>query len=345
MPSKPTIKEVAREAGVSIATVSYVFNGKKTISADTRARVTAAIDKLGYVPNLNARSLGGNDSLLIGILSPQTEPGSALMFQNAFYGEILGAIEYEARINGYHIIISGTDPEESYLDLAWKRNLDGIIAIGVYPSEFYLKASQSRVPLVLVDSYCPGQHHHSIRIDDTYGSYLAARFLAGKGHRDIAFFCGQLRDDGVMQKRLVGYRQALEESGIPFRERLIYEGRINYQGGAELGETFIRSKETATAVLTAADILAIGAMKTFADAGMKIPDDISVMGFDDLEIAKYLSPGLTTIKQQIALKGKKAVELLVQNIREPGLTKREEILPVSIVERGSVRNLRGDEKP
>jgi LacI family transcriptional regulator len=339
MPGKPTIKDVAAEAGVSIATVSYVFNGKRTISAQTRARVNAAIDKLGYVPNLSARSLGGNDSLLIGVLSPQTEPGSALMFQNAFYGEILGAIEYEARLSGYHIVISGTDPAESYLDLAWKRNLDGVIAIGVYPSEFYADASQRRVPLVLVDSYCPGQHHHSIRIDDEYGGYLAARFLIEKGHRDIAFFCGQLRDNGVMQKRLSGYRQALDESGIPFRDNLVCEGLISHQSGAELAEAFIRSKKAATAVMAAADILAIGALKAFSDSGISVPGDISVMGFVDLEVSKYVPPGLTTVRQQIALKGKKAVELLVRSIREPGLTKREEILPVSIAQRGSVRDL------
>ncbi|MCL2034370.1 MAG: LacI family transcriptional regulator [Oscillospiraceae bacterium] len=340
MKTKSTIKEVAQEAGVSIATVSYVLNGKKTISADTCARVMAAIDKLSYVPNMSASNLGGNDSLLIGVLVPQTEPGSTLMFQNGFYGEILGAIEYEARINGYHLLISGTDPEESYLDLARKRNLDGIIAIGIYPGSFYSEASKRNIPLVLVDSYCPGQHHHNVRIDDIYGSYLATKYLIEKGHRQIAFFCGQLRDDGVMKKRLLGYKQALDAYATPFCDSLVFKGQIDCESGLALAEVFIRKKTAATAVLAAADILAVGAVKGFADAGWNVPKDISVMGFDDLEIAQYVPPGLTTVKQQIALKGKKAVELLVRSIREPGLTKREEVLPVSIVERGSVREIK-----
>ncbi|MDR1001065.1 MAG: LacI family transcriptional regulator [Clostridiales bacterium] len=341
MAEKPTITDVAREAGVSIATVSYVFNGKKSISAETRGRVMAAVEKLDYVPNLSARSLSGNDSLLIGVCVPQTEQGSALMFQNGFYGEILGAIEYEARIHGYHLLISGTNPEESYLDLARKRDLDGIIAIGVYPSEFYTKAGQSRIPLVLVDSYCPGQHNHSIRIDDTYAGFLAARYLLDKGHRAIAFFCGQLRDDGVMRKRLDGYKQALQSAGTPYNEKRVYEGRVEYQSGAESAKALMCAQTKATAVLAAADILAIGAVSAFEKEGWRVPGDISVMGFDDLEIAQYVPPGLTTVHQQIAQKGKKAVELLVQSIKEPGLTKREEILPVNIVERGSVRDLKG----
>ncbi|MCL2052643.1 MAG: LacI family transcriptional regulator [Lachnospiraceae bacterium] len=337
MPENVTIKEVAEEAGVSIATVSYVLNKKKAISQDTTQRVMEAISKLGYVPNLSARSLSSNDSLLIGVLVPQTEPGSTMMFQNGFYGEILGAIECEARINGYHLIVSGTDPEESYLDLARKRNLDGIIAIGVYPSDFYLEASSHDIPLVLVDSYCSGQHHHCVRIDDVYGSYLATKYLTDMGHQDIAFFCGKLRNDGVMQKRLEGYRQALEKRKIPFRKELVFEGLIDFESGINLANKLIDQKMPATAVLTAADILAIGAIKAFSARKINVPDDISIMGFDDLEVSKYIPPGLTTVKQQISLKGKRAVEILVQSIREPNLTKREEILAVDIVERGSVR--------
>ena len=122
--ARATLKDVAQEAGVSSATVSYILNGKRSISEETKARVMEAIKKLDYVPDLNARGLTMRDSKLIGVVVPQTEPGERLMFQNSFYSEILGSIEYYARLSGYHILISATDANESYLTLAKKRNLD-----------------------------------------------------------------------------------------------------------------------------------------------------------------------------------------------------------------------------
>jgi LacI family transcriptional regulator len=336
MTDHATIKDVAREAGVSSATVSYVFNSKKPISPHTKAKVMAAIEKLNYVPNINARTLSTNDSLLIGVLIPQTEPGSHLMFENTFYSEILSAIEFEARTHGYHILISGINAGETYMNRARGRNLDGIIAIGVYPDDLYREIKKSGIPLVLIDSYCDDAHCHNIRIDDVYGSYLATGYLLDRGHRDIAFLSGRLRDNGVMKKRLTGYQQALEERGIPFKKVYIFEGKIDFNNGVTLAQRLLAARQPISAVFAAADILAIGAMKTFFEKGLQIPRDISIIGFDDLQISRYMNPGLTTIGQEITLKGKKAVELLVQIIKEPDLTKREEILPLGIIERGSV---------
>ena len=208
--ARATLKDVAQEAGVSSATVSYILNGKRSISEETKARVMEAIKKLDYVPDLNARGLTMWDSKLIGVVVPQTEPGERLMFQNSFYSEILGSIEYYARLSGYHILISATDANESYLTLAKKRNLDGIIVIGMYPDEFYQQMKKTQIPIVLIDSYCGDHYYHSIRIDDAYGSYLAAKHLLSHGHREIAFFCGQIKENGVMKKRLLGFQQALE---------------------------------------------------------------------------------------------------------------------------------------
>ncbi|MDR2536831.1 MAG: LacI family transcriptional regulator [Treponema sp.] len=336
---RATIKDIARETGVSVATVSYILNGKKSISDETKAKVNAAIAQLDYVPDSAARSLSTKDSLLIGIVIPQTEPGSRLMFENPFYSELFSAIEYETRLHGYHLFISGTGVDESYLYLARKRNLDGIIAIGVYPDEFYQEVKKSKIPLVLIDSYCGDNHCHNIRIDDSYGSYLAASYLLNRGHRDIAFFSGQLRNNGVMHKRLEGFEQAMKEQGLPVRKATVFEGNIDLENGCILARRLLDAKLPVTAVLAAADILAIGAMKGLSEAGLRIPDDISIIGFDDLQIIGYLNPGLTTIRQEIALKGKKAVDILVQNIKTPDLTKREEVLPLSVVERDSVKTL------
>ncbi|MCI6435043.1 MAG: LacI family transcriptional regulator, partial [Clostridiales bacterium] len=259
--ARPTLKDVAQRAGVTTATVSYTLSGKRPISEQTKRRVMEAIAELDYVPNLDARSLSMRDSKLIGVVVPQTEPGDRLMFQNAFYSEILGSIEYYARLEGYHTLISATDANESYLTLAKKRNLDGIIVIGMYPDEFYQQMKKSQIPIVLIDSYCNDHYYHNIRIDDAYGSYLATRHMLENGHQHIAFFVGQLKENGVMKKRLLGYQQALQEQGLPFREEYIFEGQIDYSSGIELADKLIASGLPATGVVAAADILAIGAIK------------------------------------------------------------------------------------
>ena len=260
MDRRATLRDVAEKAGVTTATVSYILNEKKSFPDETRQRVMSAIAELGYIPNLSARTLTQRSSKLIGIVVPQTE-GSRLMFQNNFYAEILGSIEFHARQNGYHIIISATDANESYLRLARERNLDGIIVIGMYPDEFYRQMKESHIPIVLVDSYCNDHYYHNIRIDDAYGSYLATRYVLSKGHRNIAFFSGQLKENGVMKKRLAGYRDALSEYGIPFDRRYVFEGKIDYASGIDAAERLLSSRVPATAVVAAADILAIGAMK------------------------------------------------------------------------------------
>lgn len=339
--ARPTLKDVAQRAGVTTATVSYTLSGKRPISEQTKRRVMEAIAELDYVPNLDARSLSMRDSKLIGVVVPQTEPGDRLMFQNAFYSEILGSIEYYARLEGYHTLISATDANESYLTLAKKRNLDGIIVIGMYPDEFYQQMKKTQIPIVLIDSYCNDHYYHNIRIDDAYGSYLATRHMLENGHEHIAFFVGQMKENGVMKKRLLGYRQALQEQGLPFQEEYVFEGQIDYNSGIELANKLIDSGLPATGVVAAADILAIGAIKGFFEAGKRIPEDYSVIGFDDVEVSQYLTPGLTTVRQQISLKGQKAVELLLKHIADPSLPKQEEILPLQLVVRGSVKKLHG----
>ncbi len=335
--ARATLKDVAQLAGVSAATVSYALSGKRTISEETKQRIQAAIEELDYVPDLNARSLGTRDSKLIGIVVPQTEPGDRLMFQNSFYSEVLGSIEYYARQQGYHILISATDANESYLTLAKKRNLDGIIVIGMYPDGFYQEMKKTQIPIVLIDSYCNDHYYHNIRIDDAYGSYLATKYMLECGHKDIAFFAGQLKENGVMKKRLLGYQQALQEFEVPYRKEYVFEGQIDYESGIALAEQLLESGLPATGIVAAADILAIGIMKGLYEAGKSVPEDFSVIGFDDAEMSRYMTPGLTTVRQQISLKGQRAVELLLKHIEDPNLPKQEEILPLQLVVRGSVK--------
>lgn len=340
MKDKATIRDVATAAGVSAATVSYVLNGKKKVSEETRNAVLEIIRQMEYVPDLNARGLSRKDTRLIGVVVPQTEPGSTLMFRNNFYSEILGSIEFHARQNGYHVLISATDVTEDYLKLIQERNLDGVIIIGTYQSEFLSRLKELEVPVVLVDSYCKYDWFHAIRIDDEKASYMATKYVLDAGHRKIALVSGILHENGVMKKRFKGYQRALADYGISYSNKYLFEGNVDYDSGVKIARQIAEQEMDITAVVATADIFAIGLIKGFYEAGIRVPEDISVMGFDDLDIAAYLTPGLTTIKQQIVFKGERAVNLLVQNMEDPNMSKVEEILPVHLIERDSVKEMK-----
>lgn len=337
---RATLKDVAELAGVSKATVSYVLNdAKKPITEETRERVQKAIDKLGYVPNIGAASLSNNCSKLIGVVIPQTEPGSQLMFRNSFYSEILSAIEYEARKKGYHIIISATDVNESYMKLVMERNLDGVIVIGMFPDDFYQQFKKIEVPVVLIDSYCTDKYFHNIRIDDELGGFLVTKHAIDKGHKKIGFLTGQLHENGVIKKRLEGYKRALMEAGIEYDEKRIYEGTVDYETGRAIAHKIVANNDDITCLVTTADVLAIGALKGFTEAGVSVPNDYSLVGFDDLEISRFISPGLTTVRQDISEKGSLATKLLFDTIENPKIESKDIVLPFSLVERGSIKRM------
>ncbi|MCI1723222.1 MAG: LacI family transcriptional regulator [Lachnospiraceae bacterium] len=337
--ARATLKDVAKKAGVSTATVSYVLNGKKkSISDETKTKVMTAVRQLDYVTDMSAKSLVMKDSKLIGVVIPQTEEKNHKIFSNNFYSEILGAIEFKAREKGYQILVSGLDVDDDFLRIAHQRNLDGIIAIGVYSDRLYKLKKKLDIPVVLVDSYCRNTDFVNIRIDDVQGSYMAAEYMIRHGHRKIAFMCGTLNDSGVMRKRFMGYQKALEDNGITYKDAWLYEGNVDFQSGKEMAEKIVSDHTAITAIVTTADILAIGAMKGFINAGKKIPDDYSIIGFDDIVICDYVTPGLTTVKQQISEKGEEAMEMLANEIKGSKDLK-DVILPVQIVERNSVRSI------
>lgn len=185
MKNRVTIRDVAAASNVSVATVSYVLNGKKKVSEETKQKILTVIDELGFVPDLNARGLTVKDTKLLGVVVPQTEPGSKLMFHNIFYSELLGSIEYAARQRGYHVIISATDVTEDYLQLIQERNLAGVIIIGTYQNQFFSELKTLDVPVVLIDSYCKYDYFHKLRIDDENCSNLATEFVIQQGHKKL----------------------------------------------------------------------------------------------------------------------------------------------------------------
>ncbi len=332
-----SIKDVAREAGVSTTTVSYVLNQKatETISPETTARVWDAVHTLNYVPNLNARSLTSRRTNLIGVVIPQMEPGKEFMFANPFYGELLSAIEYTARRSGYHLLLSGPEPDQSYVGIARNRGVDGIIIVGSYPSQSITELHQLSVPVVLVDTYVKDPVFHTIGIDDRLGGQLATRYLLEMGHRRIAFVSGSVSEQGVIQKRFLGYMDALSEAGLALNERYLYLGAVNFAFAQSVAEEMHRRGDLETAAFATADILGMGLVKGLRRLGKRVPEDLSIVGFDDLDLAAMSDPSLTTVHQDIAEKGRNAVQIILDAM-DGRAGKQERILPIRLTVRDSV---------
>jgi LacI family transcriptional regulator len=335
------IKEVAKEAGVSIATVSYVINNKssESLSSETVEKVLAAVKKLNYVPNLSARILASNKSNLIGVVIPQTEPNKEFMFSNPFYAEFLSSFEYAARVMGYHVLISGTNADENYIEIAKKRNLDGIVILGIYSHDIQEKLKQSDIPIVMVDSYVQSHHFSTIGTDDRYGGYIATKHLIEKGHKKIAIVTGIVTEDGVNCERLSGYKDALKEAGIRYEERYIFEGNVDYEYGVESAEKIRLLKDEITAIFCTADILAMGLIKGLRKYNINVPTDMSVMGFDDVFIAKVTDPSLTTVNQNVSAKGERAAKMIIGLATQNLKGKQNYIIPLEVVTRESVKEV------
>lgn len=338
---KITIKDVARNAGVSIAAVSYVLNGKAhKVSSDTVARIHESIKALNYIPSISARGLVKDTSELIGVIIPQTEDHKQLVFENPFYSEMISAIEAVVRADGYHVILAGVDKGKTYLDISTSRNLDGAIIMGIYSEQLYEECKQANIPIVLIDSYTHGNTFANVGIDDEAGGYLAAKHLIDNGHRNIALVTGSIRKDGVVEKRFLGYKRALQEAGLFYNPDHVFENSVSYAHGRASGRLIAESHPDITAVFATADLVAFGVIRGIKEAGKDVPADVSVIGFDDISMAHMFLPPLTTVNQQIYRKGETAAKLLLDQIgakRGSAANGEKTLIPLEIVERETVR--------
>ena len=340
---KITIKDVAKHAGVSTAAVSYVLNGKEhKVSADTIEKIQNAVKLLNYIPNFTARSLVQNRSKLIGVMIPQTERHQPLLLENPFYSEIVSGIERVAREKGYHILLAGVDSGKTFMDVSVQRNLDGAVIMGIYPEQFYADSKQINIPIVLIDSYIHDQSFSKVGIDDEYGGYLATRHLIEKGHRNIALVTGTIRKDGVVERRFLGYKRALEEAEIFYNPDYVFEKTVSYDYGYETGRWIATQYPEITALFATADTMALGAIRGLKECGKEVPADVSVVGFDNIPLSEMFLPQLTTVHQGIAHKGQSAASLLFEIIdsEDPSSFEPKKIvLPITLVERQTVRSI------
>lgn len=334
-----TIKDIAKAVGVSCTTVSNVIHGRSgRVSAETIDRINEAIDQLGYVPNMSARSLVSSSSKVIGVISHLTPHNNESIVEDPFHSAFIGSIERTLSNNGYYLMLRTVQTTSELLAFLRNWNVDGLFFTGVFEDEFFQFLTELDIPIVLIDSYVSNSKMCKVGLEDYKGGYTATRYLIEHGHRDIAFASPPIRERGVVSERFHGYKQALAEASLPFRPELVFERELDVETTIALG-TQLAKRNDLTAVFATADIMAVGIMAGIQQSGKKVPEDISVIGFDDINLCQLSSPRLTTIHQDAPLKGKLAVEFLIDLLENNPIENREIILPVRLVERDSVNSL------
>ncbi|ERI92405.1 sugar-binding domain protein [Clostridiales bacterium oral taxon 876 str. F0540] len=334
-----TLKDIAREANVSVTTVSNVIHGNyKRVAPETVEKIKMIIERDNYVPNMTARSLVNKLSKIIGVINHVVPEKSGNFISDPFHSVVIEGIEKKLREKGYYMMIRTVYSEEDLFSLLRNWNIDGLIIIGLFQDDFFEKLAKANIPFVLIDSYIDNKKVLNIGLDDCKGGYLATKYLIDKGHRNIVFASPIIKKNGVVEERLIGYKMALKEAGIPFEDKNVYQQEITITEGIELGHKLSRRTDI-TAVFATADILAAGIISGLNEQGKSVPEDISIVGFDDLYISSLTAPRLTTIHQDPQKKGKVAVETLVSVIEGTSIENNNIVLPVSLVERHSVKDI------
>jgi len=334
-----TIKDIANTVGVSCTTVSNVIHGRAgRVSAETISRINDTIDELGYVPNMSARSLVSSSSKVIGMISHLTANKIETIIEDPFHSAFIGSIEKTLRENGYYLMLRAVETTADLLVFLRNWNVDGLFFTGVFQDEFFEALSGLNIPIVLIDSYVPKSNMCNVGLEDYKGGYTATRYLIDHGHREIAFASPTIKNRGVVSERFLGYKQALSEASIDFRSELVFEQELDTETTIALGRR-LSQRDDITAVFATADILAAGIMAGIQQSGKSVPEDISIIGFDDINLCRLTSPTLTTIHQDAPYKGKVAVTYLIDLLDKNPITDREVILPINLVERSSVKSL------
>ncbi len=332
-----TIQDVADLAGVSITTVSHVINGTRFVSEDLTQRVLQAMDQLGYKPNLLARGLRSGRTRTLGLVVPD--------MANLFFAEISRAIEEIAFNRGYSLIICNSadnpEKEKTYLGVLLAKQVEGIIFISAGSSEDILnELERCGVPLVYADREIPSQLADVVLLDNEFGGYLATNHLIQLGHRQIACISGP---SGLTPSadRVAGYRRALVEAGLPVCPEYIVSGDFHYHSG-EIGMLHLLDLEDPPdAVFISNDMMAFGSIRAVRSRNLRLPEQISIVGFDDIILAQASSPALTTIAQPIQQMAEKVIELLFMRMHSnsAGMERQRVILKPELIIRDSTRAL------
>ncbi len=295
-----TLKDIAREAGVSMMTVSNGVNGRHNKVSDvTIQKINEIIEQNNYIPNLSARSLTVKSSGIVAIIISTLDNEHDDYSINPFVNSMIGAIERHLRENGYYTMVRAISKYDEVNNLLRNWNLNGIIFLTpVYEKEIEKQIENINCPLLIFDSGIDSEKIINVTSDDRGGLYLATKYLINHGHKNIAFVA-DYKENPLLTRRFHGYIDALKENNIEVNEDYIFEYPPIYDGGILAGKHISSNFKEITAVVTTADICAIGIMEGARLNGLRIPADLSVLGFDDLELCSYTTPKLTSISQHI----------------------------------------------
>lgn len=324
--------DIAKKAGVSKATVSMVLNKRdQSISEETKKKILRLAEELNYIPNSLARGLSTKKTGTIGIIVPD--------ITNPFFASIARAIEDSANSLGYNVIFCNTDneidKEVEYIKLLISKIVDGVIFIAGGESSSSVEMLKSNnIPFVLVDRYIDNYK-------DEYGVYLlneegvikGVEYLYSKGNRNIVFVRGH-ENITVSNERLKGYKYAMNKYGI-YDENLVFKGNFNIEGGIKATEEILNKLDNVDAIFYSNDIMALGGMKVLLRKGFRVPEDIRIMGFDNIDISQIFEPELTTIGQPIYQMGKESCKLLINIINEVDIKEKETYFETELIIRGT----------
>jgi LacI family transcriptional regulator len=316
-----TIKDVAALAGISYTTVSHVLNRTRPVSEEVRIKVEAAIAQLDYVPSAVARSLKAKATLTIGLLIPNGI--------NPYFAELARGIEDHCERNGFCVILCNSDDDpakqRSYLRVLLEKRVDGLIVSSVGgDTGLAIGLGDVRTPMVMVDRDLEHITADLVRIDHELGGYLATSHLLALGHRHIACICGPATTS-VARMRLAGYRRAMQEAAIQVPDSWTVESDFTGPSGYHAAVGLLDGQRP-TAIFAANDMVGFGVLRAAAERNIQVPRELSVIGFDDIEMSRYVYPALTTVGQSILELGERAAQLLLRRIAAPGSPPIEQVI-------------------
>jgi LacI family transcriptional regulator len=326
-----TIREVAKSAGVSYATVSHVINNTRVVSPETRQRVLDAMAKLGYRPNALARSLRQGRTNTLGLVLPDSA--------NPFFAEIGRSLEEETLNKGYSVFLCNTmlDPQRElfHVDVLSKRQVDGVIFVGAgdlgNALDFLVRED---MPVVMINPNRPNAQVDVVLSDHQLGGFLATQHLIQLGHTRIACIAGP-SGSASSEERLNGYRSALKQARIPVDEKLVLRGDDHSKSGMDLTHSILRMTTRPTAIFATNDLMALGVLRAAAEDGCSVPQDLAVVGYGNLELSEFTNPPLSTIAQPKNEMCVQTVGLLLERISQKGLPPRRLVLPPKLITRRS----------
>jgi len=332
-----TIYDVAREAGVSMATVSRVVNNNPNVKPQTRKKVFEAIERLGYRPNAVARGLASKKTTTVGVVIPD--------ISNAIFAEVARGIEDIANMYRYNIILCNADKKKekeiSVINTLLEKQVDGLLFMGgTVTNEHLVAFRSSSVPIVLCATTDDNNSIPAVDIDHEKAAFDAVNLLIQQGHRNIGMISGTLQDPANGYARFQGYKRALQEANIPIIDEHIRVGNYRYESGVEAMKYFINLADKPTAIFAATDEMAIGAIHAIQDANLKVPEDISVISVDNSRMASMVRPLLTTVAQPMYDIGAVSMRLLTKLMNKENVEITKIVLPHEIIIRKSVAHVK-----